>query len=445
MGKLFGTDGIRGVAGEPPLDARTVFATGWALGVFLREIGFPGKVLLGEDTRESSPWVTSHLAGGLRAAGREAVSAGVLPTPGIAQLVREKRFVAGVMVSASHNPYRDNGIKLISATGTKFPDKTEGWLEERITQQLTEGGDAPTQAPLVDLSLAEDYLALLRQKATTDLANLHLVVDCANGAAARVAPKLFRELGAQATALHAAPDGKNINENCGALHPESLAAKVTEVRADLGVAFDGDADRAIFVSGSGRIVNGDGVLLACARSMKEKGKLKGNTVVGTVMANLGLELALRDEGLALVRTAVGDRYVLEEMQRRGANLGGEQSGHVIFLDAAPTGDGLLTALKVLGILRERHLTLDEVVADLKVFPQVLRNLRVKEKRPLEELPAVHQAIREAEAALGDRGRVVVRYSGTEPLLRVMVEAETQAEVDRWTEHICRAVEATLGA
>lgn len=449
MAKLFGTDGIRGVAGEPPLDAATIFATGRALGEHLRALGSQGKVLLGEDTRESSPWVTRHLAGGLRAVGVEAVSAGVLPTPALAQLVRARGFAAGAMVSASHNPYRDNGIKLIGVTGMKLPDESEAQLEERICAGLAAGLDPQPLAPLVDMSLPGDYIELLRQATPAnlwqDFGGLHLVVDCANGAAARIAPQLFRGLGAGVTTLHASPDGKNINQNCGALYPESLAAKVTEVRAQVGVAFDGDADRAIFVDASGRIVNGDGVLLACARWMKAKKFLKGNVVIGTVMANLGLERALMKDGLALVRTAVGDRYVLEEMLQRGANLGGEQSGHVIFLDDSPTGDGLLTALKILTILSERGVGLDELVADLKVFPQVLKNLRVREKRPLEELPAVQQAIREAIAALGERGRVIVRYSGTELLLRIMVEAETDADVHRWSDHIARAVEAALGA
>ena len=448
MGRLFGTDGIRGVAGEPPLDAATVFAVGRALGESLREQGASGKVLLGEDTRESSPQITRYLAGGLRAAGVEAVAAGVLPTPAIARLTRARSFAAGAMVSASHNPYRDNGIKLIGATGMKLPDETEAQLEERIRALVAGRLNPQPVAPPVDMSLAGDYLEALRQATPAnlweDFQGLHLVVDCANGAACRVAPKLFRSLGCGVTAIHASPDGKNINQNCGALHPETLAAKVTQVRAPLGVAFDGDADRAIFVAGSGRIVNGDGVLLACARWMKEKKLLKGGCVVGTAMANLGLEIALKQDGLPLLRTAVGDRYVLEEMLTRRANLGGEQSGHIIFLDDSPAGDGLLTALKVLTILVERDTTLDALVADLKIFPQTLKNIRVREKRPLEELPGVEQAIREATAALGEHGRVLVRYSGTEPLLRVMVEAETEADVRRWTDHISRAVEAALG-
>jgi phosphoglucosamine mutase len=301
------------------------------------------------------------------------------------------------------------------------------------------------QKPPVEPGLAEEYIELLRGAvAGLDLSGLRLVVDCANGAASQVAPELLRRLGAQVTPIHAAPDGKNINLDCGALHPEALAAKVKEVGAEAGVAFDGDADRAMLVSSTGRVVDGDGVLLAAARWMKDNCTLKGSTVVGTVMANLGLEVALREAGLALVRTAVGDRYVLEEMLRRGANLGGEQSGHVIFLDDSPAGDGLLTALKMLRIMRERGASLDELTADLKVFPQVLKNVRVREKVPLEQLPAVQQSIREAEAALGERGRVVVRYSGTEPLLRVMVEAESQVDVDRWTARITAVVEKTLG-
>lgn len=478
MGKLFGTDGIRGVAGEAPLDTRTIFAVGRAVGEWLGEQkdltaeAHPStslgtgrsqrrrSVLLGEDTRESSPWVTSWLAGGLKAAGAEAVSAGVLPTPGVAELVRAKGFAAGVVVSASHNPYRDNGIKLIGPEGMKLADAIEEQIEDRIYGLLRgkeagkQGGRESDQtaegawSPPVDMGLAEEYVALLRQATAGELpqglSGMHLVVDCANGAAARVAPGLLRELGAAVTAIHASPDGRNINEGCGALHPEVVAAKVKEIRADLGVAFDGDADRALFAAASGRVVNGDGVLLLCARRMKEQGRLKGGAVVGTSMSNLGLEVALKKEGLGLARAAVGDRYVLEEMQRRGANLGGEQSGHIIFLDDAPTGDGLLTALKVLSVVRASGKTLEELTADLKVFPQTIRNLRVREKRPLAELPGVEQVIREAEASLGERGRVVVRYSGTEPLLRVMVEAESEELVERWTGAICDAVDKDLG-
>ncbi|MGH9863564.1 MAG: phosphoglucosamine mutase [Candidatus Acidiferrales bacterium] len=448
MAKLFGTDGIRGVAGEPPLDARTIFAVGRVVGEFLRESGARGSVLLAKDTRESSPWVASYLAAGLRAARVDAVSAGVLPTPGVARLVRVKAFAAGAVVSASHNPYRDNGIKLISSSGMKFPDDIEARLEERIERLLGATKTPEPFVPPIDLTLAEEYLEALKQATRRELpaglGGLRLVVDCANGAATRVAPQLFGDLDAAVTAIHSEPDGRNINEGCGALHPEVMAEKVAAAGADLGVAFDGDADRALFAAASGRVVNGDGILLLAARAMKRNGALRGGVVVGTVMANLGLEVALKRDGLGLVRTAVGDRYVLEEMLRRGANLGGEQSGHIIFLDDSPAGDGLLTALKVLAVVRATGKGLDELTSDLKVFPQVLRNLRVREKVPFEKVPRVKQAIAEAKAALGERGRVVVRYSGTEPLARVMVEAETDAEVERWTQHISAAIEATLG-
>ena len=444
MPQLFGTDGIRGVAGEPPLDARTIYAVGRALGEFLQRRGSRGNVLLGEDTRESSPWVTSYLAGGLQAGGAKAVSAGVLPTPGVAHLVRARNFLAGVMVSASHNPYRDNGIKLIAPTGTKFPDETEAEIEDLIHRFLAGNPEPHAAAPPADLSLVAAYADGLRARAGGDLKGLHLVMDCANGAATRVAPALFRGLGAGVTAIHAAPDGRNINAHCGALHPEVMRKKVSEVGADLGVAFDGDADRAIFATRAHQIVDGDAVLLIAARWLKQHGKLRGNTVVGTVMSNLGLEVALRPLGIKLARAPVGDRYVFEEMDRLGANLGGEQSGHIIFLDDAPTGDGLLTALKICGIIRATGRSLDELAADVKPFPQVLVNISVRERIPFEQLPAVQECIQEARVALGDRGRILVRYSGTELLARVMVEAESQADVERWSTHIATSIRKTIG-
>lgn len=445
MNKLFGTDGIRGVAGEAPLDEKTIFAAGRAVGEHLRHEGGNGKVLLGADTRESSPWVLRLLAGGLQAAGVECVSAGVIPTPGVAHLVRTQGYAAGLMVSASHNPYRDNGIKVIDATGQKLPDDIEAEIEERIHKFLKEESDAQEIEPPVEEDLAGEYEKLLRAAVgKLDLSGLPLVVDCANGAASAIAPELFEFLGAQVTAISHKPDGRNINENCGALHPEVVAAKVQALGADVGIAFDGDADRAMLATSSGRVFDGDCILLAAARWMKQQGTLKGGCAVGTVMANLGLETALRAEGIELVRTKVGDRYVIEEMQRRGANLGGEQSGHVIFLDHAPAGDGLLTALEMLSIVRGAGKSLDELVADFRVFPQRLVNVPVREKLPLEEVAGVQGAINEASRALGERGRVVVRYSGTERLLRVMVEAEEEAQVAHWTGYIVSAVEQELG-
>ncbi len=449
MGKLFGTDGIRGVAGEPPLDANMIFAVGRAVGEHFKQAGSGKKVLLGADTRESSPWMLRLLAGGLQAAGEECVSAGVIPTPGVAHLVRTKGYAAGLMVSASHNPFRDNGIKVIGATGQKLPDEVEAKIEERVQVFLKELNKnvAPVEKePSGDESLAKEYEKVLPEAVgELDLSGLHLVMDCANGAAYRIAPMLFEDLGAKVTVIHNSPDGRNINESCGALHPEVVAAKVKELGADAGVCFDGDADRAMLATASGRVFDGDCILLSAARWMKQQGTLKGDCAVGTVMANMGLEVALRREGLELVRTRVGDRYVLEEMQRRGANLGGEQSGHIIFLDHAPAGDGLLTALEMLSIVQRSGKSLDELVADFKVFPQKLQNVPVREKVPLGEIAGVQSALGEATKALGEHGRVVVRYSGTEKLLRVMVEAEEEAQVTRWTGHIVSAVEQELGS
>ena len=350
MGELFGTDGIRGVAGVPPLDAKTIFAVGRAVGEHFKQAGSGKKVLLGADTRESSPWVLRLLAGGLKAAGEECVSAGVIPTPGVAHLVRTKGYAAGLMISASHNPFRDNGIKVIGATGQKLPDDVEAKIEERIHVLLSEDVAPAEEEPPGDESLAKEYEKVLPEAVgELDLSGLYLVMDCANGAAYRIAPMLFEDLGAKVAVIHNLPDGRNINEGCGALHPDVVAAKVKELGADAGVCFDGDADRVMLATASGRVFDGDCILLSAARWMKEQGTLKGDCAVGTVMANMGLEVALRREGLELVRTRVGDRYVLEEMQRRGANLGGEQSGHIIFLDHAPAGDGLLTALEMLDL------------------------------------------------------------------------------------------------
>ena len=466
LSKLFGTDGIRGVAGEAPLDERTVFAVGRAVGEHLKEreksstadeksrslpaAGRPRHdrsmgVVLGADTRESSPWVMEMLAGGFEAAGVKCISAGVIPTPGVAQLVSLRGFAAGAMVSASHNPWRDNGLKFFGAGGLKFSDAVIAEVEGRVAGALDEKLSPVAAAVEADASLKKVYIEKLRAAAgRVDLGGLHLVLDCANGAAYQTAPELFESAGAKVTVIGGEPDGRNINEGCGALHPEVMAAKVLELGADAGAAFDGDADRVMLATGAGRVVNGDGILLAAAQWMKAQGTLKGGCVVGTVMANLGLELALRDEGLEFVRTQVGDRFVAEEMERRGANLGGEQSGHVIFRDHTTTGDGLLTALEMFAIARRSGRTPEELTAGLKVFPQQLRNVPVREKVPVEELPPLKAAVEEAEQALGDRGRVLVRYSGTENLLRVMVEAEDEAQVEQWTARIVSVAEAELG-
>ena len=450
--KLFGTDGIRGIPGQYPLDNNTLGRLGIALGEYLlsQKGGSTSAplVLIGRDTRESGPHIAACIAQGLRSAGVDAVSAGVLTTPGVAWLVGREGFSAGVVISASHNPYHDNGVKLISSSGMKFPDATEALLESVI---LSPNGASPAVSLGAEHGNGEeklyaDYLEGLRQAALpgAKFAGMKIVLDCANGAASNLAPRLFRSLGATVALMNEAPDGRNINADCGSLHPEGMQRRVVETGAALGMAFDGDADRAIFASASGKLVNGDGVLLVAGRYLKSTGKLKGSVIVGTTMANLGLERALEKEGLRLARADVGDRYVLEQMQRIGANLGGEQSGHILFLDDATTGDGMLTAVKIASLVSIAG-PLDTLVADLKVYPQKIVNVRVNSKPPLNSLSEVSRALKEAEKSLGSSGRIVLRYSGTEPLARVMVEAEREADVLRWTDAVASALRASVGA
>ncbi len=444
--ELFGTDGIRGVPGTYPLDDSTLYGVARALGKYQLEKESKPRVLIGMDTRESGPHIAAQLAAGLADDGVEFLSAGVISTPGVACLVRQKKFSAGIVISASHNPFHDNGVKLFAGTGMKFPDEVEEHLEIEIHQHkdhatTPHGVEVPT-----DRSLDEEYLAYLRGRVIpgASLSGMKLVLDCANGAASQLAPALFRSLDAEVIAIHDRPNGRNINNDCGSLHPEKLRQKVLEARAALGVAFDGDADRAMFVSATGRHVDGDGVLLAMARFLKSMGHLNGNRVIGTTMANLGLERVLESEGLGLARVPVGDRYVLEEMLRSGANLGGEQSGHIIFTDDATTGDGLLTALKIACLVALRG-PLDDLISGLKVFPQTIVNVKVKSKPPLESLPLVAAAIEKATKTLGAAGRIVVRYSGTEPKARVMVEAEHAEDVRLWAETLASAIRAAIGA
>src|SRR6266849_43200 len=350
--ELFGTDGIRGVPGKFPLDDRTLYWIGRSLGEYVSASAPGPRVLIGMDTRESGLHIAGHIAAGLSAAGVNPAFAGVISTPGVACLVRQKGFSAGVVISASHNPFHDNGVKLFSRSGMKFPDEVEESLESGIWKRKDQDPGREQVRLEADESLDADYLEFLRSRAIpgAKLSGMKLVIDCANGAASRLGPALFHSLGAEVVAIHNQPDGRNINAGCGSLHPESLQRKVAETRAVLGVAFDGDADRAIFSDAAGHLVNGDGVLLAAARYMKQSGALKAGAVVGTTMSNLGLERALQAEGVRLIRAAVGDRYVFEEMQRTGANLGGEQSGHIIFLDHSVTGDGMLTALFIASLI-----------------------------------------------------------------------------------------------
>jgi phosphoglucosamine mutase len=442
---LFGTDGMRGVAGEYPLDRETIYAFGLALGDDAAAAYARPEILIGADTRESSLWIAEMLAGGLENRGARVRYSGVITTPGVAYLTRSGPFQAGVMISASHNPYQDNGIKVFGHTGFKLPDAEEHAIEQEIFA-LKKRGVQPAAAKLeVDQALDRKYLEYLISTVRVRFEGMRLVIDCGNGAAYRLAPELFRRLGAQVTVLNAQPDGRNINLHCGALHVDGLQAAVVRERADCGAAFDGDADRAIFVAGSGKLVDGDAVLLASARALQSAGGLQGGTVVATVMSNLGLEKALEREGIRLTRTPVGDKYVLEEMVRLDAPLGGEQSGHVIFRQFATTGDGLLTALQVFSIARQASATLDEITSGLQVYPQKLVNVRVREKKALTEVPAVAQEIRAVEEEFAGAGRVLVRFSGTEPLARVMVEGPDLEQVERFTTRIAEAIRREMGA
>jgi phosphoglucosamine mutase len=444
--QLFGTDGIRGVAGEYPLDGATVFAFGAALGKDAAAQGAVNpEILIGTDTRESGGWIAELVAGGLESQGARVRFAGVITTPGVAYLTRTGPFAAGVMISASHNPYQDNGLKVFGHSGFKLPDSEEHEIEQEIFR-LREQGVPPVSAKLtVDEELDRRYLDFLFSTLPGRLDGARIVLDCGNGASYRLAPELFRRAGADVTTIGAEPNGKNINLGCGALHLEKLREAVLACGADFGAAFDGDADRAIFVSAGGKIVDGDNVLLVCGRALRDSGHLHGDTVVSTVMSNLGLERALEASGIRMVRTPVGDKYVLEEMVRLGAALGGEQSGHVIFREYSTTGDGMLTALLLFGIARRAGLGLDELTADLKVYPQRLVNVRVKEKKALADLPAVAEEIRRVEAAFGGLGRVLVRFSGTEPLARVMVEGPDLERVETFSERIAEAIRREMGS
>jgi phosphoglucosamine mutase len=451
--QLFGTDGIRGVAGEFPLTAESTFLIGRALGHDLGRTNPHPRVVIGQDTRESSRWIADRIALGLASRNVEVHSAGVITTPGVAYLARSRKFDAGVVISASHNPWMDNGIKVFSGDGFKLPDSHELAIEQEIFSllQTRESHREPDAKPAPTLpgehSLRAAYIDWLAKNITTDLSQLRVLVDCANGAATAEAPELFRTCRIQATFTHSSPDGKNINESCGALHPEAVAKTIAESNSafDLGVTFDGDADRALFSDAAGRVINGDAVLLLAARDMLARGVLPGSTIVATTMSNMGLEIALRSSGIRMLRANVGDKYVLEEMMKTGATLGGEQSGHIIFRDGeATTGDGLLTALRVMDVMARSGQSFAELIGDLKVLPQRIQNVRVREKVPFDDVPAVKAAIEAAQRELDGNGRVVVRYSGTEALARVMVEAESEEKMHTLTDGIAGAIKAALG-
>jgi phosphoglucosamine mutase len=442
VGRFFGTDGVRGKAGQYPLDVPTIRRLGAALGRVLGH-GSPGvRFLAGRDTRESGEWIERELAAGITSQGGTLTSAGVIPTPAIAYLTPRMGYTAGAVISASHNPFGDNGIKVFSGTGEKFTER----LEDEVESMMTTLSDSSAEAGHGDHAVEEidyrsDYIShLLAILPPHERHNSErIVVDCANGATTTVAPALFRQLGFDAKCIGCAPDGRNINLGCGSTAPELLARTVVEGGFRMGIAYDGDGDRAIFVDAAGRVVDGDAVMLMCGKQMKAEGRLKGNAIVATVMSNIGLEIALREAGIDLVRCAVGDKYVMEEMLKRGLSLGGEQSGHVIFSEYLFTGDGLATSLNVLRTMTATGRELADLASELTTYPQILLNVRVDRKVDLETIPEVASVMSAVEARLSGHGRLLVRYSGTEPLLRVMLEGRDEIEIRRWGEEIVEAV------
>jgi phosphoglucosamine mutase len=446
MAGLFGTDGVRGKAGQRPLDVTTVRRLGAALARTLRRGDAPVKFLAGRDTRESGTWIERELAYGVTTQGGVLTSAGIIPTPAVAYLTPRMGYTAGVVISASHNPFEDNGIKVFSGAGEKFTEVLERQVEAIVA-------DASMVVPpgavgeIEQIDYRSPYVGHLLEILPEQFRStgLRIVVDCANGATTTVAPRVFNELGLESRCIGCEPDGRNINLGCGSTAPELLAKTVVAGGYDLGIAYDGDGDRAIFIDARGRIVDGDAVMLMCAKQLKAEGRLKGDAIVATVMSNIGLEIALRDGGIGLVRCQVGDKYVMEEMMRRGLVLGGEQSGHIIFSDYLFTGDGLATSLNVLRTMALTGRSVADLASDLTTYPQVLLNVRVHHKVDLETVPEVAAVIGRIESRLAGNGRLLVRYSGTEPLLRIMLEGQDQDEIRRWGQEIVDAVKEHVGA
>jgi phosphoglucosamine mutase len=432
MEKLFGTDGIRATAGEYPLDYNSVYTLGHALIELLRTEKLPPRVIIGRDTRESGQWIEQALFQGIEDSNGEAVSASLIPTSAISFLTKRHGFSAGIVISASHNPYQDNGIKIFSAQGIKIANDWEEILERAIIES-DYSIQRKDMAISSDNNLSYDYVQFLKSRfeGVRLPRKIKIVLDCANGASSHIAPMLFSDLGFDILAISASPDGMNINKGCGSLCPENLSKKVVETGADIGVAYDGDADRVLWVDERGRILNGDHTLFVLARFMKEKNRLKTDTVVATTMSNMGLEKGLGELGLKLVRTQVGDKYVLEEMMKLKANLGGEQSGHTIFLDDCPTGDGILTSIKMLEVMATKDTSLSHMVAEFEEYPQILKNVSVSKKPDLHEYPEIVSAIEEVEKLLADSGRMNVRYSGTEPLARIMIEGPDLQQIEQY--------------
>ncbi len=446
--RLFGTDGLRGRVNTPPMTADTALRLGLAAGMRFRRGPHKHRVVIGKDTRLSGYMLESALTAGLCAAGMHVIMTGPLPTPAISFLTRNMRADLGVVISASHNPYYDNGIKFFDADGFKLPDATENEIAEMVLNRDF-SWPYPKSDSIGRATKIEDaggrYIVYTKNcfPASLTLAGLRIVVDCANGASYKVAPLALEELGAEVFRISCEPNGLNINDHCGSLYPEVVAAKVRELRADVGLALDGDADRLIVVDEHGSILDGDQLMALCAQAMMTRGELPGNLLVSTVMSNLALEIFMKEHGGRLLRTPVGDRHVVEAMRAEGAMLGGEQSGHLIFRHYSTTGDGLLAALQILRIVREKERPLSELAGLLAPFPQAMINVHVEQKPPLSEKPAIGEAVERVKQALGDRGRVVLRYSGTEPLLRVMVEGENADKVNLYANDLAEVVAAEL--
>jgi phosphoglucosamine mutase len=452
MTKLFGTDGIRGEAGRFPLNAATVKTIGASLVTHLTEkLGRSPVIVIGRDTRESGEWLERALLSGIARVGGQSKSAGIITTPGVAFLARTLPADAGIVISASHNPYRDNGIKIFSPSGRKLDEATERLIEADVSSsepELANGSliesDNGNQKETADLK--NSYLEYLQNDVGYGLSlnGISLVVDCAHGAASEIAPRLFERLGASVISINAEPDGRNINLASGSLHTENLQSEVVKRKADLGVAVDGDADRSLFVDAKGQLANGDATLWVLANHLQTKGQLLQNIVVATVMSNIGLEIAFRSKGIELVRTDVGDKFVLDELLRLGAALGGEQSGHIIFPQLSLAGDGLITTLCLMRALVEQQKSLSELTAGFQTFPQILVNVEVKEKRPFEKVESIRDTARQVEDELGSNGRLLLRYSGTESLARVMIEGENQQQIEKLANELAGAIRNTLG-
>jgi phosphoglucosamine mutase len=448
MTRLFGTDGIRGKAGEFPLDEKTTYWIGAALTTLIKKQSELPQVIIGHDTRESGSYIEEKISDGIRSFGGVVHTAGIIPTPGIAFLTKKFVFDAGIIVSASHNPYQDNGIKIFNKEGLKLARKVEKEIEKIVLQQIKEESSPCTI--IAGEKINKDYLTFYKEFLLSlidnprPFAEYKIVLDCANGAVSEIGPMVFCQLGAEIDTIFCSPDGKNINKECGALHPWHMCNRVVESGSDLGIAFDGDGDRAILSDHNGTILDGDHTLLICAQNMKRMKKLSSKKIVATVMSNIGLEYSLNKENLHLVRAQVGDKYVLEKMMQEGANLGGEQSGHIIFSDILTAGDGIITAIEILNIMKTSGKSLAELAQGLVKYPQVLLNVPVKEKIPLNELPKVLKTAEEIERALDGSGRLLLRYSGTEPIARIMIEGTEQSTIETYAQKIAQAIKNEIG-